>query len=53
MKAGLDAPLGIQNLLGRLMFQTVEPGRPNSTEQIAVDFKVVITVTCPPSLVQG
>lgn len=43
VKAEPDAPLGVQKLHGNLMFQTVEPGKASHTEQIAVDFQVVIT----------
>jgi hypothetical protein len=42
MKAGANAPLGVQRLHGTLTFQTVEPGKADSTQQIAVDFQVTI-----------
>jgi hypothetical protein len=40
MRAQADAPLGEQKLHGTLTFRAVQRGKPDSTEQIAVDFKV-------------
>lgn len=43
INAGPDAPIGVQKLRANFMFQRVEPGKSMATEQIAVDFQVVIT----------
>jgi hypothetical protein len=43
IRAGDDAPFGVQKLHGNLMFQKVEQGKAVSNEQIDVNFQVATT----------